>query len=459
MRLPALLSLAFLTACLPTPSAEVSMNRAGTGDTRITVTPATMSGFGFGAGHLAAHSNASLVQDILDLTFQMESGRPLPVLSRFEGPVTARLIGDVPASASADFDRLLARLRGEAGIDIRETGGSDASITVQFLPRAQIRSVYANVACFVVPGVSDWTEFKAMKNTARTDWTQITRRTRAAIFVPSDSSAQEARDCLHEETAQALGPLNDLYRLSDSVFNDDNFQTVLTGFDMLVLRALYAPDLASGMSEGDVAARLPAILARLNPGGEGRGGTGASPTPRQWQNQVEIALSGGNRGLPAREEAAQQAIAIARAQGWNDGRLALSYFALGRLTLSRRPDIALPALAEAARIWQGLPGGSVQAAHVEMQMAAHALSSGRPEECLDRVARALPVARGAENAALAATLMMLQAEALDAAGREDEAARVRAETRGWASYGFGSESQIRARASEIAVLARRAQRS
>jgi len=34
-------------------------------------------------------------------------------------------------------------------------------------------------------------------------------------------SPQEVRDCLHEELAQALGPLNDLYRLPDSVFNDD----------------------------------------------------------------------------------------------------------------------------------------------------------------------------------------------------------------------------------------------
>ncbi len=44
------------------------------------------------------------------------------------------------------------------------------------------------------------------------------------------------RDCLHEELAQALGPLNDLYRLSNSVFNDDNFHSVLTGFDMEMLR-------------------------------------------------------------------------------------------------------------------------------------------------------------------------------------------------------------------------------
>ena len=78
------------------------------------------------------------------------------------------------------------------------------------------------------------------------------------------------RDCLHEELAQALGPLNDLYRLSDSVFNDDNMHTVLTGFDMLILRVFYSPALRSGMTRAEVAARLPAILAQLNPAGQSR---------------------------------------------------------------------------------------------------------------------------------------------------------------------------------------------
>ena len=54
-------------------------------------------------------------------------------------------------------------------------------------------------------------------------------RQRVAVFLPADAAPQELRDCLHEEIAQALGPLNDLYRLPDSIFNDDNVHTVLTG--------------------------------------------------------------------------------------------------------------------------------------------------------------------------------------------------------------------------------------
>ena len=37
----------------------------------------------------------------------------------------------------------------------------------------------------------------------------------------------------------------------------------------MVLRATYAPELRSGMTRAEVAARLPAILRRINPAGEG----------------------------------------------------------------------------------------------------------------------------------------------------------------------------------------------
>jgi hypothetical protein len=50
--------------------------------------------------------------------------------------------------------------------------------------------------------------------------------------------------------------------------------------------------------------------------------------------------------------------------------------------------------------------------------------------------------------------MMIKAEALDKLGQTAAAAAVRLDSRGWASYGFGSEQTIQARAREIARLAR-----
>jgi hypothetical protein len=68
----------------------------------------------------------------------------------------------------------------------------------------------------------------------------------------------------------------------------------------------------------------------------------------------------------------------------------------------------------------------VHAAHVDMQIAAHDLSQGNTEGALARIDRAIPVVGRAENAA---------------------------------RYGFGPEAQVRARAAEIAALARRGSRS
>ncbi|MEO0991152.1 MAG: DUF2927 domain-containing protein, partial [Pseudomonadota bacterium] len=193
--------------------------------------------------------NTQLSRDFLELSFQMESGRPLPVFTRFEGPVTVRVIGDIPSSLVPDLDRLILRLRDEAGIDVsRVARDSAANITIHAIPRKTLQRVVPHAACFVVPNAEGWTDFKQKRRTRLLDWTRLETRTQVAIFLPSDVSPQETRDCLHEELAQALGPLNDLYRLPGSVFNDDNFHRVLTEFDMLMLQVTYAPELYSGMS-------------------------------------------------------------------------------------------------------------------------------------------------------------------------------------------------------------------
>ena len=44
--------------------------------------------------------DAEIAQDILDLEFLMESGRAHPALTRFEGPITVAMTGDVPATAA-----------------------------------------------------------------------------------------------------------------------------------------------------------------------------------------------------------------------------------------------------------------------------------------------------------------------------------------------------------------------
>ncbi len=446
-RLAGAMGLALLAAGCAAPTVEMPQRRAV-----ATEQLPPMKVFAPARPTPPARSNASIAQDFMDLTFRMESGRAVERFNRFEVPVRVAMTGTVPASARPDLQALLQRLRTEAAIDIAEAATPEAAnVTVQFLPRARMQALVPHAACFFVPNVSGWEEFRAHRRSQRVDWTQLHRRDRIAIFIPADVAPQEVRDCLHEELAQALGPLNDLYRLSDSVFNDDNFHTVLTGFDMLVLRATYALELHSGMTPAQVAARLPAILARLNPAGRGGAAGPAGTTPRAWVDAIEAAL--GPRTPPeGRRFAAHGALAIASAQGWTDNRRAFSHFAVARLSLAAEVESAVMHFAAAAQIYRALPDGAIHLAHVDMQMAAFALSAGQADEAIALADRALPAVARAENAALLSTLMMIKSEALALAGRDAEARAVMLDSLGWARYGFGSDDLVHQRKAEIAAL-------
>lgn len=403
-----------------------------------------------------ARSNAEIAQDFLELSFFLESGRALPVFTRFEGPVSIAFSHPPPAAVAAELDSLVYRLRNEAGIDIRiAPPGSAAGINIVAVPRQTLRRTVPQAACFVVPRVTDWAEFIGNRRNPALDWATLERRDRVMVVIPSDTSLQETRDCLHEEIAQALGPLNDIYRLTDSVFNDDNVQGVLTPFDMLILRATYAPELRSGMSRDEVARRLPAILARLNPRGEGMGATARIPDPRDWTRAIETAMN--PRHVQSRRlSEARDAIRLAERHGLSGPRLAFSHYVYGRLLGASDRAAARTALLKAEEIYsRSLGTDSMHHAFVDTQLATLALLGGNRAEARMRIDRSLPVARRHENASVLSTLMMLRAELLQAEGRHDEARVVRLDSIGWARYAFGSEDVVRSRLSEVAAIARR----
>ncbi|MEM6390769.1 MAG: DUF2927 domain-containing protein [Pseudomonadota bacterium] len=452
-RLTALLGVLALSACVTVPPSATPPPPEADRAAQAPVTAlAGIARFPARAAPPPSRGNAAMARDFRDLAFRMESGRTLPVLSRFEGPITVRVAPGAPPGLTADLDALITRLRGEAGIDITRTAAPAASINIETLPRARLQRVVPQAACFVVPRVASWAEFRRARGSDTLDWTTLIARERVAVFIPDDVAPQEIRDCLHEEIGQAIGPLNDLYRLPDSVFNDDNFHAVLTGFDMLILRAYYDPSLSAGMSEAEVTARLPAILDRLNPGGRGRADPVAQPTPRSWVDLIETALGPGTSPT-ARRQAAEQALAFAQANGWSDTRLGFSYFALGRLSLGRSTAEAVTAFEQASVIFEAAAPGSIQSAQIDMQLAAFALSAGEWPRALALSRGAQPAAARAENAALLATLLMVEAQALDRLGRPDEAAGPRMDSVAWARYGFGSMREVEARLSEISALA------
>ncbi|MBS0564991.1 MAG: DUF2927 domain-containing protein [Proteobacteria bacterium] len=404
----------------------------------------------FGPAHASPprRSNADMAQDFLDLSFRLETGRPILGFSRFEGPVSVALAGPVPPTAGHDLDALLARLRAEAGLDLaRAADPASASITIEFIPAATLHAFAPDAACFAAPRVGSWAGYRRAGE-ATLDWTTYQHRQRAAIFIPTGVAPQEVRDCLHEELAQALGPLNDLFRLPDSIFNDDNIQTILTGFDMLMLRATYAPELRPGMNQAEVAARIPAILARLNPRGQFPGHPAAS-TPRAYGEALAEALGPG-AGLAGREGAAERAVAISL--DWRDHRTGFALLSAGRLRGPGERPQALADFIGAAALFarEGLP---LHLAHARMQLAFMALDAGDWRGAAGLAEAGLPAATAAQDAALMAGLGLARAEALDHLGDGAAAARLRLDSLGWARYGMASDSEVRRRAQLIAEIA------
>jgi len=436
-----------LGACMPGAPNEMPSRAALTTGTNL---PA-MNAFSVPRPTPTIRSNTDIARDFIELSFKLESGRDLPVLTRFEHPITIRVTGTPPPSLMADLGRLIHRLQTEAGLNVSLTQSETANITIQAVSRAEIRKALPQAACFVVPNISRLSQYRAARRSQKANWGLLRNREKLAIFLPNDSSPQEARDCLHEELAQALGPLNDLYRLPDSVFNDDNVHTVLTGFDMMILRAYYAPELRSGMSRSQVAARLPAILARINPAGEHRASNPLSSSPREWIRAIQTALGPGASNSQ-RRTAAQNALNIAKSMGWTDHRRGFSHFAMGRLTQFSNADLARDHFAAADQYYAMSRETGLHRAYVASQLAAHAVSQGDGQKALAILAPHMNTAARHENAALLSTMMMLRAEALELTGRSSEARTVRLDSLGWARYGFGADWAVRAKLREIGSL-------
>lgn len=243
-----------LSACLPANAPDTASRNP-----RGTHVLAQIKTFPAPTPKRASVSNADLQRDFLDLSFMLESGTPLLHFSRFEGPISLKVVGNVPVTLPGDLGRLIYRLKSEAGLDIFITSQDTANIYLHTIPSSQIKAALPSAACFVVPNVSSLTEYRALRKTKLVSWQSMRERRKISIFIPNDTSPQEIRDCLHEELAQAIGPLNDMYRLPQSIFNDDNVHTVLTAYDMLILRMFYAPELRSGMTRAEVKSRLPRV--------------------------------------------------------------------------------------------------------------------------------------------------------------------------------------------------------
>jgi hypothetical protein len=397
-------------------------------------------------------SNADLAEDFLDLTFGLESGETLDGLLRYERPIRVYMEGGALAAYRRDLEALLERLRREAGLDIARTGDPErAQIVIEAVPARQIERFFPDAACFIVPGAETWKDFLRQRDVERLRWSGQETLIQSVIFLPPDSTPQDVRDCLNEEITQAIGPANDLYRLPDSIWNDDNFHGSATSFDMLILRTLYSPEFESGMSRAAAAAQVGRVLDRVNPKGRNRPRQARAPESAAWSNAIEAALSR-QASSSDRQRAAILASQIALEMDPPDHRLGVSLLALGRLNLQRDPVAAAQYFSDAYLSFARQLGlEDVRTAQAGAHLAAIALAGEQTDIAIHLADRHVPAAIEAQNAILAAGLLSMKAEALARQGQEQAAQEVRLDSLRWARYGFGDETGDLAR--EQALLA------
>jgi hypothetical protein len=401
-----------------------------------------------------AQSNRDLAEDFLDLTFGLESGEKLDGILRYEAPIRVYMGTPGLAAYQDDLAALLARLRREAGIDIAQTSDPRAAqIRIEGVPSAQISRIFPTAACFIVPGETDWRSFMRRRGDDRMRWAEQDELRGAAIFLPLDTTPQDVRDCLNEEITQALGPANDLYRLPDTIWNDDNFHGMATAFDMVILRTLYQPEFRSGMSREEVAGRLPAVLDRVNPKGRGLPARPRAPESAAWGDAIEAGLS--RDTLRSRRLlAAEEAVRLAQAMRPVDHRLAVSQLTLGRLTLRRDPAAAAEEFARAYRLSRSQFGNdNIRTAQAGVHVAALALGTEEYEVAIRLADLHVPTAQAGQNAVLIAGFLSIKAQALYELGDLESAQAVRLDSLRWARYGFGDTDGALAREqAQIAAL-------
>ena len=301
------------------------------------------------------------------------------------------------------------------------------------MPAAALRRAYPTAACVVVPGVSSFTEF-LRRDFPR--WSRQQALTKAAVFIPDSAPPYIVRACLNEEIAQALGPVNDLYRVSDTVFNDDNVFNRVTDYDLLILRLLYSPELRTGMNEATARRALPALLARYNPAGQ-QSGTASLPD-RRWQTRIETAMNTANP-RPARLVAAARAIDLAERLG--DHRLIHSLIIYGRLTLRDQPTLAAPAFERAYTLAQGQLGpNNLRTALAAMHIAAVAMAAERYSEAITLTTPALATARRYKDSVMTAGIQGLRALAFHKLGQNRASDAARLDSLAQARYAFGNNA-------------------
>ena len=391
------------------------------------------------AGH-TRYDNASLADLVVTLTHDLEWGATRPALIRYGGPVRVGVVGDGARPYLPFLERFLEQLRHNTGIDV---GLSDQrpNLVIRFVRGQEFRKEVPQHFCVVAPGPITWIRFRQSPVRYGTRAYETQRSMQGmTIFIPDNAAPYIVRTCLIEELVQALGPVNDLYGLGPSIFNDDAAHIWPTRLDYMVLRVLYAPEVQPGMSRAETRVAALAALNRLNPEGIGAPPLPLTPPSRMqdWIGAIRDAFNRG-RSRAARTSSAERAVELA-AKLHPD--TALHCRALGALIRIGRPEARriLPDVNDADAVCARAHGANdIRVARVQLDLARLHYDTGNPAVALamtDELDTKL-AAHGQDERLTA--LYALRAAALRALQQETESLKARRLAGDWGAYALGTD--------------------
>ncbi|MCI4662914.1 MAG: DUF2927 domain-containing protein [Neomegalonema sp.] len=255
-------------------------------------------------------ANASLARDLIDLTTMTEHGEALPGVNKLETPIEVGFNNPGFEPYRAHLQAMLANLRHQTGVEIylEPSPVKPASrIRLRFEPRGPYEDYAPEAMCFFNDSTAAITHLADRKR--QSGFGKVSPPANISIYIPLDLPPHDVRTCFYEEILQGMGPLNDLFRLPDSIFNDENSHLRPTKFDLLMLKALYDPRIKPGMSREQAEPIAREILAEINPAGEAPGASSLMPAPDLeafWRAIIDLELSNDDRRI-ALEESVRRA--------------------------------------------------------------------------------------------------------------------------------------------------------
>lgn len=388
-------------------------------------------------------SSRSIARDFDRLMFQTEWGDPVPLLLKWEKPVTVALASPELGAYRAFLEDLLSLIRQAAPqLDVSVVSSGEADITLRSAPRTEMNKIAADALCFFVPHAVTWPAFKALDARDAAGWHQISTLESITIFIPAYAQPHDIRSCILEEVTQALGPGNDLYDLDDSMFNDDNAHVWPTSFDLLILRTLYDNELRNGFSYDQAISKVRNILRAGPQGALTRNRDSIGP---EFDGALLIAEN--ETDLILRNQAAQAAISLAKTQDAAPHRLGEAYKVAALVAFDANdPAKVIDYLSKAELAHASvLPANSMHLARVRSQLATVLINLEQNEVGLALIRLAEPVfaANGADWQL--AQALRWRAIALSQLGKWAEASGTALEALDWARYVYGGDSKAAAR--------------